>query len=605
MEDHEKWTALDKAGTVLLDSSNPGDDQCMLFCSPIEVLQTSSLLGVESTFLAVDRAILDGYYVAGYVAYEAGLAYQNLELRGRADHPLIWFGVYTDIIRLSQDDVAWGLARRSVRDIVINELLFDFDWPTYRSKVETIRDLIREGDVYQINLTGPNNFQFEGSPLVLYAQLRSRQRVRYGAFINTGMRQVLSFSPECFFQRYGGVISTRPMKGTVRRGDSKEEDARLKEWLANDEKNRAENLMIVDLLRNDLSMLCEIGSVKVPKMYTVETYETLFQMTSTVTGQLKAGKGYSDIFRALFPCGSITGAPKRRAMQRIAALEKSPRGVYCGAIGYLAPGEKAEFSVAIRTIQLTGDTGVMGTGGGIVWDSDPRDEYEECRLKARFLQQTENREEFYLIETMCWDGGEIPFFPLHQARLMASANYFQIRFNPELFNATIRRATKSLIAGTQHRVRALLSNDGTCNVTVSAIGEEDLDGRILLSTKQVNSKNRFLYHKTSRRGQFEQAYEAARSQGYDDVIFCNERGEITEGSRNNIFISDGDKYITPPLCCGLLPGVMRQHMIESLNNVEEEVIYPLELLHADVVYICNAVRGKRRVSVHAHTEASV
>jgi para-aminobenzoate synthetase / 4-amino-4-deoxychorismate lyase len=259
------------------------------------------------------------------------------------------------------------------------------DREAYEGAIRRVKDHIREGDVYQVNLTTSLAFDYDGDAFALYQHLRARQRVAYSAFIPRPDGAILSFSPELFFSINGREITARPMKGTARRGGSAEDDARLGQWLLADEKNRAENLMIVDLLRNDLSRICEIGSVQVPALFSLETYETLYQMTSTVTGRLVSNVSLPALFQALFPCGSITGAPKISAMQRIEAIEPEPRGVYCGAIGYASPQGKTAFNVAIRTLELRGGHGQMGIGSGIVWDSDPRAEYEECLLKGAFL----------------------------------------------------------------------------------------------------------------------------------------------------------------------------------------------------------------------------
>ncbi|PSR01065.1 MAG: aminodeoxychorismate synthase, component I [Bacteroidetes bacterium QS_8_68_28] len=344
---------------------------------------------VPEVLAAAEAATRAGRFVAGFVAYEAGYAFEPAHFPVGAEQregksPLVELGVYErpqHVEAAALEDALVG-AGETAR---VENRRFTLGRATYRERVAQVKDVIRAGEVYQINLTAPTRFRFEGDPLALYRRMRRRQPVPYGAFLNAGGgRCVLSASPELFFRRDGARVWARPMKGTVRRGATPEEDRRLRRALAADEKNRAENLMIVDLLRNDLSVCCEAGSVRASPLFDVEAYGTVSQMTSTVAGRLKPEAGLAALFRALFPCGSVTGAPKLRAMQHIRRLEDAPRGVYCGAVGFAGPDE-AVFSVPIRTVELWGEVGKMGIGSGVVWDSDADEEYEECLLKARFL----------------------------------------------------------------------------------------------------------------------------------------------------------------------------------------------------------------------------
>ena len=383
--------ALRTPGTVLLDTSRPDDenDRVLLFERPERMLTAHRYAEVPEVLAAAEAATRAGRFVAGFVAYEAGYAFElahfpagDEQREGRS--PLVELGVYerpqhVEVAALEDALVGAGETAR------VENRCFTLGRATYRERVAQVKDVIRAGEVYQINLTAPTRFRFEGDPLALYRRMRRRQPVPYGAFLNAGGgRCVLSASPELFFRRDGARVWARPMKGTVRRGATPEEDRRLRRALAADEKNRAENLMIVDLLRNDLSVCCEAGSVRASPLFDVEAYGTVSQMTSTVAGRLKPEAGLAALFRALFPCGSVTGAPKLRAMQHIRRLEDAPRGVYCGAVGFAGPDE-AVFSVPIRTVELWGEVGKMGIGSGVVWDSDADEEYEECLLKARFL----------------------------------------------------------------------------------------------------------------------------------------------------------------------------------------------------------------------------
>lgn len=385
-------SCLSASGTCLIDASRPSSEQprSLCFTDPHEVLVAHTPDAVEPLLRKIDAALSDGLYVAGSLAYEAGLPLMDVPARpvslaSRATgEPLAWFGVYDAPDSFTDDAVARGLAAIPSA-AAVQDAAFGQARSAYRAAVSRIHHHIREGDVYQINYTAPMHFRWTGDPRALYRRGRTRQRVPYGAFVNRGTDHLLSWSPELFFHARGGRIVTRPMKGTIRRGHTPAEDQALREALAADPKNRAENLMIVDLLRNDLSRCCVPGSVRVPHLFTTEAYETVTQMTSTVEGRLVSGTTLGDVLRVLFPCGSITGAPKRRAMRIIRDLEPTPRGAYCGAIGYAGP-EGATFNVAIRTARLASDgSGTMGVGSGIVWDSTADAEYDECQLKGQFL----------------------------------------------------------------------------------------------------------------------------------------------------------------------------------------------------------------------------
>ncbi len=396
--------ALARPGTVLLDPSRTDPDApgapARLFADPARVLCAETPADVPGVLRAVDAAVAGGRFVAGYLAYEAGYPFAQLPTpAARPAEPLAWFGVYDAPQRLAPAAVADALARlpatapatasaaASVRDAHFGVAQAD-----YLDTLAAVRAHIQAGDVYQINVTGPLGFRFGGDARALYARMRARQPVPYGAFVHVGTHRILSASPELFF-RLGADqrVTTRPMKGTIRRGATPAEDARLRAHLAADAKSRAENLMIVDLLRNDLSVVSEVGSVAVPALFATETHPTVTQMTSTVTSRLRPGVTLAGVLRALFPCGSVTGAPKRRAMQIIERLEAGPRGVYCGALGFAGPaatggGTEAVFSVPIRTAVVdAAGRGRLGIGSGVVWDSVPADEYAECLLKARFL----------------------------------------------------------------------------------------------------------------------------------------------------------------------------------------------------------------------------
>lgn len=602
-EEHYALTA--EAGTVLLETSQfDRENYCSyLFRRPIEVLSIQALGQVPALFHRVEQALARGYFLAGFIGYECGYHFEAAAAPPRLTDsglPLAWLGVYeapqvfdhrsgSFVGRVPPAPPRSQGDKCEVRDAGLGIARAD-----YCATIERIREYIAAGDIYQVNFTDDIHFRFSGSLQALFHGLRQAQKVCWGAILNLGEAQILSLSPELFFRVRQGHIVTRPMKGTARRGRFTEEDHRMAAWLHNDLKNRSENVMIVDLLRSDLGRIAEVGSVKVEEMFAVERYETLLQMTSTVAAELPPGTRYYDIFRALFPSGSVTGAPKVRAMQIIHQLERRPRGVYTGAIGCFSPGGQAVFNVAIRTVVLQGGQGRMGVGGGIVWDSLPQQEYEECELKAEFLSRRE--EEFLLVETMLWDGG-FPLLDLHLDRLQASAEYFGFAFDPEEFRCALQAQACNLHAGILYKIRAVLDPAGEVRVESAPLEPGPGSGRILLSPHRTSSRDRFLFHKTTHRALYDHGFAEAQGQGLDDAIFLNERGEVTEGAISNLFVEMGCRLYTPPVECGLLPGVYRRHVLATDPRAEERVLRLEDLRSADALYICNAVRGMRKVQL--------
>jgi len=473
-------------------------------------------------------------------------------------------------------------------------LRWSLDREAYIAAAGRVKDYIAAGDVYQINLTLKGRFDFDGDPMVLYQDLRRRQRVAHGALVVAPDFQVLSLSPELFLRIEDGKAEARPMKGTVARGASPEEDAVLRGWLRNDVKSRAENLMIVDLLRNDLGRVAEIGSVRVSDLFTVESYPTLHQMTSGITARLRADVGLAEIAHGLFPCGSITGAPKMRAMEIIRELEPEARGVYTGAVGMLAPNGDALFNVAIRTVLLDERGGELGIGSGIVQDSDLQVEWEECLLKARFL--TDEREPFQLIETLRWERGRGYYLLDHHLdRITRSAAYFGYPCDPGAVRRRLAQEAERFTDEMAMRVRLLLDDDGAVTVESRPVEIPGSDHVLtfVISEQRVESGDPFYYHKTTRRelydGEFARLQAAT---GCGEVVFLNERGEVTEGSRTNLFVERDGVLLTPPLRSGLLDGTLRRDMIENPSlTVEERVLTLTDLDTAERIYLGNSVRG--------------
>lgn len=485
----------------------------------------------------------------------------------------------------------------------------------FNAAIGAIHAALRDGESYQVNYTYRLGFDVFGPPIALYRRLRARQPVRYGALIAMpGNGWVLSCSPELFVEKQNATLRARPMKGTAPRSADPSADRGAAEFLGNDPKNRAENVMIVDLLRNDLSRVAQTGSVKVPALFSVEPYASVWQMTSTVEAALRPGTSFAAIVRALFPCGSITGAPKHRTMQLIDELESTPRGLYTGAIGWLdapAPEPAANedsggdfcMSVAIRTLTLkpsapTGELrGTMGIGAGIVLDSVAEDEYAECRLKARFLTGAEPG--FELFETMYATREEgVRHVSRHLARLSASAATLGFQFDAASICAQIAERCASLPAATPHRMRVALGKSGATQITAAVLVPlADSTVNVLLATDHdfasTQSDDPLLRHKTTHRAQYDRGWREAEAKGAFDTLFFNERGELTEGGRSNVFVKLAGRWWTPPLASGVLPGVMRSILLEDDANLQaaEKVLTEADVLNAEALLICNALRG--------------
>jgi para-aminobenzoate synthetase / 4-amino-4-deoxychorismate lyase len=588
-------------GSVLLQTSrfDAENYRSYLFARPARTLSPGSAL-----FDEIEQALAGGAYVAGFLAYECG---EGLNAFGRCgvqstNPPVAWFGVYPEAFVFDHrtgefegtpPDELMAENAQPGSGYEIRNLRLGIPEKSYAQKIAAIQEYIRSGDTYQVNFTDKLHFDFSGSPEAMFAALAESQPVSYSAFLHGESWHILSFSPELFFRVKDRRIVTRPMKGTARRGADIAEDEAIAHWLQNDSKNRSENVMIVDLLRNDLGRICEYGSVQVDELFAVEKYETLFQMASEISGTLRPGVRYSDIFESLFPCGSITGAPKHRTIEIIHELERGPRGVYTGAIGFFSPAREAVFNVPIRTVVLENNQGAMGVGSGIVVDSQAEDEFRECLLKSEFL--TRRDQPFQLLESILWNDG-YSLLPLHLERMESSAAYFGFHFDRKVILAALEDERKQLPCGARIKVRVLLERSGAVIISHAPVEEEAGSGTAIVSASRVFSGDRFLRHKTTRRQLYDQEYAQARQQGYDEVLFLNERGEVTEGAISNVFIEREGRWFTPPIACGLLPGVYRRHLLET-RPVAEESLQLQDLASADAVYICNAVRGCRKVTV--------
>jgi para-aminobenzoate synthetase/4-amino-4-deoxychorismate lyase len=556
------------------------------FTNPLEVITTSSLSEVRPALREVERAARAGAYAVGYVAYEAAPAFDRALSVRNAATPLLWFGIFDAPARRAPEGTCGG-------DYGLDEWKPSETRDAYERNVREVRERIARGDTYQVNYTFRLRARFRGDAFAFYERLRAAQPTRFGAYLDTGCHQILSASPELFFRRRGSRILTRPMKGTAARGRWTEEDEAACHALASSEKNRAENIMIVDLLRNDLGRVAETGTVRASSLFKVERHPTVFQMTSTVGARLRAGATLEEIFAALFPCGSVTGAPKVSTMRLIAKLEGSPRGIYCGAVGCVMPGGDALFNVPIRTVVVDAEAcaAEYGTGGGVTWDSTPGGEYEEALEKARLL--AEDPAEFELLETLRLEGGRYHLLEEHLARLKASARYFDFRVSEPRVREALAEHASSHSVETQRRVRLLVSRDGGVRVESRELELTRGTQSVALARTPVDKRERFLYHKTTRRG----IYDARRTERPElfDVLLRNGEGELTEFTTGNLVVELDGRRWTPPRECGLLAGTLREVLLRA-GEITERVLMAEDLGRATRCWFINGVRGWVEVS---------
>ena len=594
---------------VLLENSLQPKEGGDLFESPHEIITASSIAEIEPAFGLMEAAIARGDHLAGYMTYELGLALEP-KLAGRLKEPvpLLWFGAFRERQRVSHAEITSFLdsaspaltttGKTTTGTTASNANLTitpSQSYNSYLNNFNKVKANIAAGDIYQLNLTFKADITNAVNPLDLYARMRRAQPVAFGSLIMTGDRTILSASPELFVESRDGWLETRPMKGTLKRGPRLEEEMAEQTVLASDEKSRAENLMIVDLMRNDLSRIAEPGTVSVEDLFKVETYRSLHQMISVIRARQNPAIGFFDQMRALLPPGSITGAPKIRAMELINELEQKPRGLYTGAIGFLSPKRDYVFNVAIRTIELDADgSGEIGIGSGLVHDSKARDEYDECLLKMKFLEA--ETPDFQLIETIGYFPGEgLVLLDEHMQRLQSSARYFNYQLDQDRLVTDLTLLTDQ--AAKPLRIRILLNESGATTITPVEISRPLPTDRwnITVAKTPMHSENPYLYHKTTHRAFYDDARFAAqkerRSDTVHEVIFINERGEITEGSFTNIFIDDQSGPLkTPPVSAGLLPGTLRASLLK-VGKATEARLTITDLENAEKIYVGNSVRG--------------
>jgi len=560
----------------------------LLLCEPDRVLEAATPGDLPDLLDQVEAEQARGNFVAGYLSYEAGAAFGLSTHPPSSAIPLAWMAVYppAHVRRFPLPDWAPGWQPPSIE--VSGEHL-NVSRAVYQSAIREIRELIAAGDTYQVNYTCHAKFSLDVRPSLLFLALVSSHPVPFAAYLNLGKAQILSLSPELFLSRRGEVLESRPMKGTHRRGRTQAEDQAFAHRLEASEKDRAELLMITDMVRNDLGSICRTGSVRWPALFRTEKYRSVWQMTSTVLGELPPEVRLRDVFRGTFPGASVTGAPKHRTMEIIRGLEPEPRGVYTGAIGLFMPGGDFTCNLAIRTLVHRQGRFDLGLGGGIVWDSRPDGEYEEALLKSRFLSDI--TPELRLFETMLLDDcREYVFEAEHLERLAGSARYWDFRFD----GAPARRELADL-------AKRAVEVPAVARLELGAGGEMTLDSRdlppapagpvrVVLAATATASGDRFLYHKTDRRALYDDERRVATESGYYEVCFCNERGHITEGAITNVFVRFGHEWVTPPILDGLLAGIWRAWFVRQTGAVERSFARA-ELSGADEIVIGNSVRG--------------
>lgn len=606
----QAWALLDDA------SATPGAERnSRLYTDVARVLEFRANDSRAALWDELQQALESGLHAVALFSYEFGQAQHQVEVNTDAGDVMATVLLFAGYQRMSADEVgAWLSGQSAQRPYGISRLHPLLSEPAFIDAVDEIHRYIESGDTYQVNFTFPMRFDMHGDPAALYAALRERQPVPYGALIALpDGSSVLSLSPELFVAHQQGRLTCRPMKGTAAASGDAATDTQRTEALRNSIKERSENLMIVDLLRNDLGRIAVTGSVRVPDLFSVDRFGSVLQMTSSIVAELRDDQGLTQIIDALYPCGSITGAPKRRTMQILRQLERWPRKLYTGAIGWFDPptvaGKPGDFmlSVPIRSLLLDAPDandrrrGEMSVGAGIVYDSDARAEYQECLLKARFL--TGVAPGFSLFETMRATRDGCPLLQRHLNRLSSSAVALGFQFDRAAAEVRIAKECAMLESGSEYRLRLALEPSGALQLRATSVIPLAQPVKLLLSPVVMKSDDALLAHKTTLRSVYDEGWKKAESVGAFDSLFFNERGELSEGGRSNVFVRINGQWYTPPLSAGVLPGVMRSLLLEDPEwNASERVITRDELLAADEVCVCNALRGTLQADIVGHAD---
>lgn len=548
------------------------------FKKPLKIITTHEIDQVIPCLIEVQDAVNNGFYAAGYLSYEAAPAFNNqLAVHHNNQIPLLWFGIFNEPISEERDEMAAFKCTKWEPTVPKS---------TYHQAIRHIHEEIKQGETEQVNYTIKMKSIFAGDPFSFFKQMEEAQSANYAAYLNIGSHTMMSASPELFFQLEDGIITTKPMKGTVERGKTYREDIEYANWLKNSPKNRTENELITTLIRSELNKLAIPNTVETTKQFEIEKYPTLYQMTSTVSATVLPEYDLTDIFKVLFPAGSITGSPKESTMEIIKTLETEPREVYCGAIGYITPDKDAIFSVPIRTVLLDNKTNTLeyGVGGGITIDSDAEEEYNEVFTKAKLL--TKERTSFQLLESIGLKNGKWIVLDLHLNRLINSAKYFDFTLPLAAIQVALNEVAESH-QDDHWKVRLLVSKNGDFAIDVEPVLLVDGKINVKLAERPIDKNNAFFYHKTTYRTIYDE--HKPKDGTVYDVLLWNEALEVTEFTIGNIVINLNDKLITPPIESGLLPGTFREKLLDE-GIISEQIITKVDLLHAKDIWLVNSVR---------------
>lgn len=556
-------------------------EEAVRFIEPVEVLTTRKVHEVRGIVERIEQYNEQGYYAAGYISYEAAPAFNSeMEVHPSPKMPLIWFGIFEQPVSLPK--------RSEKTETAPLNWTPDTAEATYRQAIQSIKGQIEAGNTYQVNHTIRLLADFEkGHVDQLFTSLQKAQRAKFCAQLRIPGYDILSASPELFFAKKGNQLQAKPMKGTIKRGRSWKEDQANIHHLRHSAKEQSENIMIVDLLRNDLGKISVPGTVIIPGIFDIEQYPTVHQMTSTIESQMAPSTRYLELFEALFPCGSITGAPKLKTMSIICGLEPSPRDVYCGAIGYFTPEKTAVFNVPIRTLWVDkmSQQATYGVGGGITWESTPEAEYDEILSKGRVL--TTQWPEFEVLESLLLNEGNYWLLDYHLNRLKNTALYFGYPLDEKGIITQLEAVAAGCNEG-RHKVRLLLDREGRVTIETSPVALNKEILTVAVAQESIDKRDIFFYHKTTNR----KSYQALKIE--DEVVFdtllWNRKGELTEFINGNFVCEIDGKRFTPPIESGLLAGTFRQHLLET-KAITEKVLTLQDLDQASAIWFINSIRG--------------
>jgi para-aminobenzoate synthetase/4-amino-4-deoxychorismate lyase len=569
----------------------------MLFFDPIAEFSASTPSDLKVAFVQMELYRKKGFFLVGYINYEATREQAHAKSSKQHDSKalVLQFYAFNEPLRVDPSDLDSALESQVESEPYIDNISLSETHERYLKNLKKIHQYIYDGETYQVNYTIRMSFELHGEVLSLYKTLRQRQAVEYSALLLLPNKSILSLSPELFIEKKASTLTSKPMKGTSSRGSTPELDAQVLKAMKADPKQRSENLMIVDLMRNDIGKLAKVGSMEVESLFQIQSFATLHQMISTVRGEVDSDISFQTIVDSLFPCGSITGAPKVRTMEIINELESTPRGIYTGAIGYITPNNDFTFSVPIRTIEFDNNSklGNLGIGGGIIYESDAEQEWQECLLKAKFL--TGINQDFSLIESfrLTHKPFAIERYEQHLKRLQGSAQHFNFLFDAAMIKEQIETFTKTLNKQSDHKVRLLLNAQGQINLSAEPLSRaEDECLRVCISERCIDASSPYRRHKTTRRTLYNQEYARCIDEGYYDVIFLNQKAQIAEASRHNIFIEKDGTLITPPTDSGALAGIFRQQLLnDEQQKTALQPLYLSDLQAADKIFLTNSVRG--------------